>query len=243
MYDIYGNLSVVKFNVKHNPNMEKSRATIVKHKDYTTLKHNTNDTLAYEGMSIVFEDSSFYEDLTIPISSEKSSKYLSNLYSIDEKYTPVHKYFSIMIDAENVPEEFRSKALIVKINHNGNTKSLGGNFTNKVIKAKTRELGKFAVTLDTIAPTVLGKNIFNGKTFSKNQNIVFNISDDLSGIKTYHVYLNDEWVLSNYNPKRSTLTIKNDELKPFNPEEYTLKIIVFDERKNLTQKSFNITLQ
>ena len=89
--------------------------------------------------------------------------------------------------------------------------SIGGQFENGVFKAKIREFGNYSVMADTIAPVIKALNISDGKNISRQQTIRINISDGLSGIKSYKAYLNDKWILMDYDAKNNLLVYERDE--------------------------------
>ena len=88
-------------------------------------------------------------------------------------------------------------------------KFLGGEWTNNTIKFKTREFGTI-VTLYDLDPPVIAP-----KALTK-ENLKFRISDALSGIKKIECYVNDEWVLMDYEYKNGMIwSEKLDPSKPF----------------------------
>ena len=57
------------------------------------------------------------------------------------------------------------------------------------------------------------------------------IEDELAGIKSYNAYLNDQWILMEYDPKTNTLTHDfNDNV--INDIKNNLKLIVTDNVGN-----------
>lgn len=245
--DVYGNLSTVSFKVKHNGEMEKSDFSKSGEIDHfndisTTLSHKTNDTIRIDDMILSYEDSTFYEDVSIPIYSEKTKLFQSNLYYINKEYVPVQKYFALMINASRVSEKNRDKALIAKISKNNIAKPLGGKFEDGFIKTDVRELGRFAIMLDTIPPIIKALNLYENKSITQGYNIKFLISDNLSGIEMYNVFIDDQWVLSNYEPRKNTLTLKHDVLKKIESGEHKLRVVVKDERKNKKVLDLNFKL-
>ena len=242
VYDVYGNKSVVSFGLKHNPTMVKEPKPTANENAYT-LKYNTADTIRYEDMVLAYENATFYENIKLPISTSDHSGLQSKLYSVNGNYVPVQKYFALMINARGVSERHREKAIIAKLNGGNSFRSLGGQFEDGYIKADVRELGDFGILIDSIAPEVRPLNVHIGKAVSFSEDILFHVFDDLSGIETYNAYLNDKWVLANYSPQKSKLTIASEALKRFQAGNYTLKVEVADERNNLTTKEFSISLK
>jgi hypothetical protein len=68
-------------------------------------------------------------------------------------------------------------------------------------------LGKYALAIDTTAPTVsMGKSI-EGRWVSTQKTIQLSINDTGSGIKSYDGYLNGNWILFEYDTKKQELPI------------------------------------
>ncbi len=239
--DVYGNLSTVKFKIKHNSNMPKSDYDKFNENDYSVY-YNTNDSIELDGLKLIYEDSTFYENTSLPINILEDSNFQSDKYSIEGEYIPVQKYFALMINASRVSEKHRNKVLIAKINNNSIQKTYGGDYKNGYIKSEIKELGDFALVLDTIPPIIKAINIHNNKEITKNQRIVFNVSDDISGITSYNTYINDQWILSNYSPQKNTLIIPQEELNKVTSGTHTLKVVVGDERKNITEINIPFSL-
>ena len=63
---------------------------------------------------------------------------------------------------------------------------------------------------DTIAPKIKTINISEGKWLSAQKTIDFTISDDFSGIESFNGYLNGNWILFEYDYKKSRITYEFD---------------------------------
>ena len=72
--------------------------------------------------------------------------------------------------------------------------------------AQVRDFGSFTLAVDTTAPTVRPLNFSDGALLKVNV-LKIKIGDNLSGIDTYHCYLNGEWILAEYDGKTATLVI------------------------------------
>ncbi|MCG8306956.1 MAG: M23 family metallopeptidase [Cytophagales bacterium] len=85
----------------------------------------------------------------------------------------------------------------------------GGIWINNTFEIMTRMLGKYTLLADTIPPKI--------KVVQQNRDhFRCYITDDMSGIKDYELYINNKWVLMNYDPKRNYIWAeKLDKSKPF----------------------------
>ncbi|WCM42057.1 M23 family metallopeptidase [Flavobacterium sp. CBA20B-1] len=98
-------------------------------------------------------------------------------------------------------------------------------------RIRTKELGTYQLVTDKEKPIVHFLN--NQSEFSVNDNLVFEIEDKLSGIGTFNGYLNNEWILLEYDYKTKKLIHKLTD-KKFNSGSNTLRLEVADRVGNNT---------
>ena len=86
---------------------------------------------------------------------------------------------------------------------------------------------------DTLAPQIKPVNFQEGKWLSKQNDLQFTITDDLSGIKSYNGYLNGKWILFDYDYKSDKIVHDfSDNIVIEGRNE--LKIVVVDNVGNST---------
>ena len=108
---------------------------------------------------------------------------------------------------------------------------LGNNWDNNEITISTKSLGSYTILEDTIKPSIKPLQLDRKK-------VSFKIDDDMSGIKVYKAYLNDEWILMHYDPKRKL--IWSETLKPNNPLVGAFKLTVEDNAGNIKEYEVRI---
>jgi hypothetical protein len=120
---------------------------------------------------------------------------------------------------------------VYSLDERGNPSYIGGNWENEKINFKTRNWGTFTILADTVKPQV------KALILSKDQ-LVFRIDDQLSGIKNFDLYLNDEWVLMNYDYKKRIIgSEKLDKQVPFTG---SLELRITDNAGNVNTYRSNI---
>ncbi|WP_029274071.1 M23 family metallopeptidase [Pedobacter borealis] len=183
---------------------------------------NTDDIKVVFPLGTLYSDLNFtYKKLPKPTGNAWSA-----LHQIHNKYTPLHIGFDISIKAYNLPENLRSKALIV----NNNGTSQGGFFKNGYVKATPKNFGSFYIAIDTLAPRIVPVNIAEGKNMAGLSKIFFRISDNLSGIKSFNGYIDGKWALMEFDAKTATLWHSFDERTTSG--KHTLELIVMDMKEN-----------
>lgn len=229
--DSKGNASILPFTVNAG-NAPISTPTVPAGINYTYNKVNEFNT---DDIKVVFPLGTLYSDLNFTYKKlpKPSAAALSALHQIHNRYTPLHVGFDLWIKADNIPENLKSKALIV----NSNGSSQGGSFENGFVKATPKNFGSFYIATDTIAPRIIPVNIAEGKSMAGLSKMFFRISDNLSGIKSFNGYLDGKWILMEFDTKTATLWHSFDERTT--PGKHTLELLVADMKDNVKRYSVN----
>ncbi len=135
---------------------------------------------------------------------------------VNQPTIPLNDYLTVSY-APNYPiavDTMRTKAYWMS---GGRASFLGGTWSNGRIQFKTRSLGRFQLRTDANPPAVEILSATPG-------GISVSIRDDLSGIADFRALVNGEWVLMQYDYKRSLLW--SDKLNPEIPFEPGAEVIV-----------------
>ena len=187
-----------------------------------------------EGVRVTFPAHALYEDLELRyrVSSPREGAF-SNLHAIHDPATPLHKPITLAIQPTALPEALRRRALIAKVDEDGEVSSAGGSYRDGVVETRVRSFGTFYVAVDTLAPEIRPINIRRGKDMSRLSGIALRIKDDLAGIASYVGMVDGEWVLFAYDAKTGTLTHTFDEHVA--PGSHTLTMTVTDRVGNVAR--------
>jgi hypothetical protein len=163
---------------------------------------------------------------------------VSAIHSIQDKYTPVHDYFSLSIKTNSLTPELSDKAVMVHLDDDGSLTGVGGNWSKGFMTANVNAFGNYGVAIDSIPPVIKSLTNFNAKGYLENRIIQFHLSDNLSGIKSYRGLLNGKWVLMSFDGKSSRLTLDMEGLTI--PGENTFSLEVEDRvgNKTIFEKTF-----
>lgn len=115
-----------------------------------------------------------------------------NSLTINDKGIPLRDYMTISFKPEEVPIN-KERSGIYRYTGYG-YRFIGGTWKDNEITFKTRELGTFVIQNDTIPPRVR-------LVEHSHKRIRAFISDGISGIDNFKAYVNEEWVLMNYDAK------------------------------------------
>ncbi len=231
VYDSYKNKSTLQFAAIGVTSNSISKDTIL-FDSTKTISWDKDYTFKNDEIQIHISKYSLYNDLEFCYSISKPlvGTY-SSLHHIHNIYTPLHKPISLSIHTNNIPAELKEKALIVRIDKDGKLHPIKGNAINSHIIGITNSFGDYSVMIDTLAPKILP--LFNSNKFTKEKKISFKITDNLSGIKTYNGYIDNNWVLFEYDRKNNLLFFTFDKEKIKKNINHELEIFIIDNKNNI----------
>ena len=151
---------------------------------------------------------------------------------IHNLYTPLQDYIYVTLPLDSIFFAKSDKILAVSLDEKLKLMSgEGGEFENGKIKFKTRSFGPYTLMIDTIPPSIKPINIYPEKNMQNENLVKFKIEDELSGIKTFNGYINNQWELFEFDKKTGILSFEftSDFNKKISNE---IEIIVTDERNN-----------
>ncbi len=162
---------------------------------------------------------------------------LSDLHQIHNKYTPVHRSFSLSIKPTSIPEGKESKLLIIQLNDEFTRSALPGTISDGFVNTEAMSFGKFYVGIDTIAPVISPNGLLRGADLTSRREMRIRIFDDLSGIKSYEPKIDGKWALFEYDQKNNVLIYRFDSGRIEQGTKHSLTLTVTDNRDN--QNVFN----
>ena len=224
--DIAGNQSVLNFKIKFSPGAAKPSKAI-EGKKFKFDQVNEFDT---SGLKLNLPLNTLYSDLNFVYkSTTKPAGAYSPIHHVHNRLIPLNGPITLAIKADDsLPVELQSKALIVNLLK----KTQGGIFENGYVKTEIRNFDSFYIMTDTLAPRIVPVNISNGASMVNIPRILFRISDNLSGIKTFNAMINGQWALMEYEPKTGTLWHRFDESTTKGKNDFVLT--VSDMKDNLS---------
>jgi hypothetical protein len=191
--------------------------------------------------SLLIPEKGIYENHCMQYVKEAKRKgMIAPVHNFGDPEVPVQDYMELKIKTDSLPEHLHSKVLGVFIGKSGGVSSEGGKYENGWIVFKTRSFGRYSAMIDSVAPVITPVNITNGKILGAQTTITFSISDNLAGIDSYNAFIDDKWILMNYNTRTGKITINLDKEK-VKAGEHQLLVKVGDTRGNLATFSAKFT--
>lgn len=229
--DVAGNSAVVEFTLKGN---EPGITDPVREEEGATQMDYDRQNSFEEGpVGVNIPAHALYQDLDFTFrSSPPADGSLTPFYQIGNREIPVHKPYSLSIKSPGVDPALQSKLLLISRDGENETESAGGDYRDGAVVARLRNFGEFAVALDTIAPIIIPLGNGGGDIRGKKE-LRFTIMDELSGIDTYEGYIDNNWVLFEYDPKNDLLFYRFDEKRILKDTTHELELYVSDAKGNV----------
>jgi hypothetical protein len=197
--DVHGNTSQLSFKIQQKADYEPKRPNIA---GLQWFEYDKDNQYSNDHIKIEVPKNALYERLYFTYSQgPQPAKGYSPTHHIHNRMTPLFKPYSLSIKADLLPSHLQDKALLV----NDRGGSIGGSYKEGFIVTETKQFGSFHIRVDTVAPKIQSLQLTNGKNLAGVSKISFKITDDLSGIHSFNAYINDEWVLMQYDPKTATI--------------------------------------
>lgn len=199
------------------------------------VKHNESKSWGNTRIKLTFDSGTFYDETYLKIDSNKLPSAYSTSYQIHNEYTPLHKSFSLSIKLNNYNTQLpESKFVLVRIMENGSVSAYKSTVANGWVSANPKELGTFYIASDTITPKITLTNFTPGQS-TKNKMLTLKITDNLSGIETYNFYVDNQWIVADYDAKNDLISI---DISKQLSGEHILKAVVVDAVGNKKINTF-----
>lgn len=200
------------------------------------LQYDKAYRMSDDDVAVSFPANSFYDNIIFTYTRSAGNESLySDIFTILDKYIPVHNSYKLSIKPAEIPSGLKDKMIIVSVDDKKGNSYIGGEWSGDFLTADVRSFGSFAVSIDTTPPVIKPVSFRSGADLSGRKNIRFTINDDLSGIAGYEAFIDDNWALLEYDPKNSLITHNFDERRTSKDSDHTLLLRITDNRANVTE--------
>ena len=209
--DYNGNASTLNFTLIGVESLD------CKHKEtlsssYYRVYEGVSAEINLEGFEAVIPEFAFYNDVALKASQIDTFEniYSDYAYQLGDEEIPLHKKIKIRVKPS---DKFIGDTLlyVASVNKKGEFSFLGNKTVDDYIEAQTNVLGLFVIAKDDVKPIIKPVNFRSGGSISENWSIRLEIEDKESGINKYEMYVNDEWVLADYDAKNNLLMYQIDD--------------------------------
>ncbi len=238
--DAYGNTSVLEFQFESldTPN---GKLPVQGTYDAYFDRERVN-TFEYEDeLALELPAKALYEDLKFQFGREMpTAASLSPYYQIHEGSVPLDKAMRLSISAKDVPERLQKHLIAARFAGTGGPSYISGELKDGFYSIRSKDFGRYCLMADSIAPSLTANKYSGGGQVGRKQVLGFAIKDAHSGLAKIDAWLNGQWVLTEYEPKKQLLML--DVAKAdFQAGKNELEIRLIDHANNETRKRFSYT--
>jgi len=165
--------------------------------------------------------------------------WLSSMHQVGSPLIGLHRAFELGLRLnatardQNLP---RAKMGLVRLNEeNERAEYLPGSYRDGFVYARNRQLGRYAVDMDTIAPQVTARHPGREQVLKEGQMMAITVADDKSGIEAYNAWVDDTWVRLYYDAKTDRLLLRFEDL-PAVAGTINLRLVLRDAEGNRREK-------
>jgi hypothetical protein len=221
--DFKGNTSSVKIPIIG----VKSEAVLTQKKDTTNYKilKNKFQKFTEGGVTVAFPKNTFYKDIFIDFSVN------GKLATVHKPTIPLNKSFTITFDSTMYKKSEAEKIYIANINNKKYPSYQNTRKKSDKVFTTSKTLGKYTLLIDNQIPKIYNPNFKNNGWVSQLNFLTIKISDIQSGIKSYKAFIDDEWILMEYDVKKKKLSYNFNDKKLVG-SKHIFKLVVSDNVGN-----------
>ncbi len=232
--DFKNNMASVKISLKQD-----FVDTLDVNKLKSEQKYKCADSFEYSAEKFQFKakPKTFFRDFTFNVNVDTSNakkRYYSNVYSVETDQVIFKKAAEIIIPY-SLPDNLKEKGIIENCVKRTpiTTKFDSEGCAHAFVKTG----GKFAVVVDTVAPTIK-MTMENGADMGAKSYILFKMADNYSGVAKYNAYIDGQWSILDFDGKSGAVFLWFDNNKIEKGKTHTLKIVLEDLCHNVTEKEY-----
>lgn len=208
--DYMGNVSTASFKLVGVAPVEVERPMRRRSEYFVKADGSMNSEITIDDFSVSLEKNTLFRDEWMQTGHREAKGCCSMVYRFGDEEMTTFKTFTLRL-RPNERCAGDPRMFIASIDKNGKVSSLGGKMKGGWMETTTRTLGEYAIKIDSVAPVVKASNFKDGQSVKQLKSLRFKISDDMTGIETYDIYLNDVWVLGQYDAKNALLYYEFDD--------------------------------
>ena len=182
--DIAGNVSEVVFWIRgERPTTVRRTKNLTTDQQVFSYKHG--NSFSNEDIELYVPANALYDTVTFTYSKEVAKTgAFSAVHRVHYDVVPLHSWSKLSIRPDGLEDDLQQKALIVKLEDDGELSACGGEMEDGKISTRVREFGNYCIMVDTLAPLIKPVNIHARKSLLAQHRIQVKITDELSGIES-----------------------------------------------------------
>ncbi len=239
--DAHNNISTLSFSVK-SKSEKPLFSSMITENNLKVMPYNRTNRFASENIAVTIPSGALYD--TIHFSYKKNtgnSQMLSEVHTLHNKFTPLHKPLTVSIKPSIVPKGKESKMMVVQLSADLKKNGLSSTWKDGYLTAEASSFGNFFIGIDTVSPSISANGLVSGDNLTDKKEIRIRIGDDFSGIKSYEPAIDGNWVLFEYDQKNNVIIHRFDDKRLVRGKKHSLSLKVTDNKDNSSFYSCDFT--
>jgi len=129
---------------------------------------------------------------------------LTSAFRLLDPQTPLRHAAEVSIAAE-VPRRLQLRSVLAVCDSRGRLSCIGGAYANGRVTAQTRSAGPYIVAADTLPPHIAPLFADGAHLTGREASLRFRVRDNFSGIASWNLYIDGQWVPCDRFPMKGTL--------------------------------------
>ena len=186
--------------------------------------------------SVIIPKGALYESITMRLEpseivpkADTTIKILSPAYLVHDDNTPLQKSIGIVF-SHNVDKNLQHQTSVARVGANGSVTYVGGTYRYNRIVTRTTSFGTFCLVAD-LTPPVIVPSFKDGGDYRMSDKISFRVWDNFSGVASFDVWIDGEWIPVEFARNRSIINLKAEGIK--GNKEHTILIKAKDSCGNI----------
>mgnify|MGYP005842214179 CR=1 FL=1 len=209
------------------------KATATQSPNLPLFRWNVENSYKTDNYFVTLPENALFHDILFQMSETTTPNLPYPLVTVHHPKTKLFKKFTIEFNIQSIPQNITDKLYIAKANGKG-YEYAGSTLTPNSIMATCNSFGKYTILVDTIPPSIITQNLMPNAKINDQSNINFKLIDN-TGIQTYNGYIDDSWVLFEWDPKTGILTHELNPTRVKKGQWHNLKIVVTDMLNNRSE--------
>jgi murein DD-endopeptidase MepM/ murein hydrolase activator NlpD len=230
--DAFGNNAYLRFNFRRKSITPDS----TKNGPYDNyVKWNKGKSFQFGNIRIFIPSDALYRDIYFKffMKIDGMNIYKDTFY-VNNEYEPLNKNITLQLKIDSVKENLKDKLLFVRVKKNNRISPENTDWFDGKLTTFTRNFGKYVVMVDTVPPRIVPINFKNNRKYLEGEQITFRITDNISGLKICNGYINEQWILFEYDAKTDIVTYTIDKKRLEKGKPCLLKIFAVDQKNNIS---------
>lgn len=230
--DIYGNLQTVRFTLR---GQRQEQEQPLKNYFYH-LEAGKAHAVSWKNLTLWLPEDALYDDLQLS-SRTATGDGEGGPTELVSRVTPLKEDAELRMALPASAQGDKSKYYIAEL-FKGSALYRGGSYEYGWLKTTVSRLGTYVICADTMPPRILPKG---EGSWSSTGTVVFGLTDEHTGIKSYRGTVDGEWKLFRFNSKDMKLWC-DLRAEGVTAGHHVVEVTVTDMRDNVTTECFDILL-